>query len=63
MHCQIVPENGRYLVVDFDSAGGTFVNGKQVNRNELQAGDPIRLSLDAAHLHLFDASGKAHHGG
>jgi multiple sugar transport system ATP-binding protein len=30
---------------------------------ELQAGDPIRLNLDAAHLHLFDASGKAHHGG
>jgi multiple sugar transport system ATP-binding protein len=30
---------------------------------ELQAGDPLRMSIDAAHLHLFDASGTAHHGG
>ncbi|APA89866.1 sn-glycerol-3-phosphate ABC transporter ATP-binding protein UgpC (plasmid) [Paraburkholderia sprentiae WSM5005] len=30
---------------------------------ELQAGDLIRMSIDAAHLHLFDASGMAHHGG
>ena len=30
---------------------------------ELQAGDPIRLNIDAAHLHIFDASGMAHHGG
>ncbi|MEX3638276.1 ABC transporter ATP-binding protein [Paraburkholderia sp. BR14320] len=30
---------------------------------ELQPGDPLRMSLDAAHLHLFDASGSAHHGG
>jgi multiple sugar transport system ATP-binding protein len=29
---------------------------------EMQAGDTIHLSLDAAHLHLFDESGKAHHG-
>jgi serine/threonine protein kinase len=43
VHCQIVPENGRYLVVDFESAGGTFVNGKQVNRHELKAGDLIRI--------------------
>ncbi|MGF6573333.1 multiple sugar transport system ATP-binding protein [Paraburkholderia sp. GAS333] len=30
---------------------------------ELQAGDPIRLNIDAAHLHIFDESGTAHHGG
>jgi multiple sugar transport system ATP-binding protein len=29
---------------------------------EMQAGDVIRLSFDATHLHLFDESGKAHHG-
>lgn len=31
--------------------------------HELQAGDPIRLNIDAAHLHIFDESGMAHHGG
>jgi multiple sugar transport system ATP-binding protein len=30
---------------------------------ELQAGDPIRLNIDAAHLHIFDEAGVAHHGG
>jgi multiple sugar transport system ATP-binding protein len=30
---------------------------------ELQPGDSLRMSIDAAHLHLFDASGTAHHGG
>jgi multiple sugar transport system ATP-binding protein len=29
---------------------------------EMQAGDVVRMSIDAAHLHLFDESGKAHHG-
>jgi serine/threonine-protein kinase len=43
VHCQIVPENGRYVVVDFESAGGTFVNGKQITRHELKAGDLIRV--------------------
>src|SRR5687768_15587151 len=29
VHCQIVPEGNQYVVVDFDSASGTFVNGKE----------------------------------
>jgi serine/threonine protein kinase len=43
VHCQIMPENGRHVLVDFDSAGGTFVNGKQVTRHELKAGDLVRI--------------------
>jgi serine/threonine protein kinase len=43
VHCQVVPENGKHVLVDFDSAGGTFVNGKQVNRHVLKAGDLIRI--------------------
>jgi hypothetical protein len=43
VHCQILPENGKYVVVDFDSAGGTFVNGKQVTRHELKPGDLVRI--------------------
>jgi multiple sugar transport system ATP-binding protein len=30
---------------------------------DMQAGDVVRMSIDAAHLHLFDESGRAHHGG
>ena len=29
---------------------------------DLQAGDAVHMSIDAAHLHLFDESGAAHHG-
>src|SRR5947209_14149564 len=43
VHCQVLPENGKHVLVDFDSAGGTFVNGKQVNKHELKAGDLIRI--------------------
>src|ERR1700686_2190319 len=43
VHCQVLPENGKHVVVDFDSAGGTFVNGKQITRHELKAGDLVRI--------------------
>lgn len=43
VHCQIMPEGGKYVVVDFDSASGTFVNGKEVDRHVLQSGDLIRI--------------------
>src|SRR5258708_38468084 len=43
VHCQVLPENGKHVVVDFDSAGGTFVNGKQISRHELRTGDLVRI--------------------
>src|SRR5947209_2022671 len=43
VHCQVLPDNGKHVLVDFDSAGGTFVNGKQVNKHVLKAGDLIRI--------------------
>jgi serine/threonine-protein kinase len=43
VHCQVVPEGDGYAVVDFDSASGTFVNGKEVDRHVLQSGDLIRI--------------------
>jgi serine/threonine protein kinase len=43
VHCQIVPEGDKYVVVDFDSASGTFVNGKETDRHVLQSGDLIRI--------------------
>ena len=43
VHCQVIPEGDHYVVVDFDSASGTFVNGKEIERHVLQSGDLIRI--------------------
>jgi serine/threonine protein kinase len=43
VHCQIIPEGSDYFVVDFDSASGTFVNGKEIERHKLSSGDLIRI--------------------
>jgi serine/threonine protein kinase len=43
VHCQVQLDGDRPVVTDFDSAGGTFVNGKRVARHVLQPGDIVRL--------------------
>jgi serine/threonine protein kinase len=43
VHCQIHLEGDKFIVTDFDSAGGTFVNGKRISRQPLQPGDLIRI--------------------
>ena len=49
VHCQVIPENDRYIVVDFDSGSGTFVNGREItDRHVLQSGDLIRIG--ATHM-------------
>jgi serine/threonine protein kinase len=57
VHCQVLAENGKYVLVDFDSAGGTFVNGKQVSRHDLQSGDLIRIGT--THLQFVEDQGAA----
>lgn len=43
VHCQVAVEGDNYVISDFDSAGGTFVNGKRIAKQPLQAGDLIRI--------------------
>ncbi|MSU78490.1 MAG: FHA domain-containing protein [Gemmataceae bacterium] len=43
VHCQFLVEGGQYVINDFDSAGGTFANGKQIQRHLLQSGDLIHI--------------------
>ena len=43
VHCQIQFEGDQFLLTDFDSAGGTFVNGKRTSRHALQPGDIVRI--------------------
>lgn len=43
IHCEVKAEGDRFVVNDYESAGGTFVNGKRINRHDLQPGDLIRI--------------------
>src|ERR1035438_10011606 len=43
VHCQVLPEGDQYVLIDFDSGSGTFVNGKEIDRHVLKSGDLIRI--------------------
>src|SRR5438445_2855015 len=43
VHCQVQVEDGHTTVSDFDSPGGTWVNGKRVAKHALHPGDLIRI--------------------
>jgi pSer/pThr/pTyr-binding forkhead associated (FHA) protein len=42
-HIQLRAEQGKYLLFDLSSTGGTFVNNRQVHSAVLKPGDVIRL--------------------
>lgn len=43
-HCQIVENDGKFLVVDLNSTNGTFVNGKRITGQQpLSMSDEIRI--------------------
>jgi pSer/pThr/pTyr-binding forkhead associated (FHA) protein len=43
VHCQIEVEDGKVMLLDNESAAGTFVNGKRVTQHQLRSGDVIRI--------------------
>ncbi len=43
-HAQLRAIHGEYVIFDLDSSGGTWVNGRPVNRQALRPGDVILLS-------------------
>jgi len=54
VHCRVVVDGGTITLLDNDSAGGTFMNGNKVSRQELDTGDTfsvgdttMRYQLDA----------------
>ncbi|MCI0681709.1 MAG: protein kinase [Gemmataceae bacterium] len=55
VQCEVKRGDGQYVLTDFESPGGTFVNGKQVKQHTLQAGDLIRIG--ATHLQYVDEPG------
>lgn len=43
-HCELLPENGDWILRDLGSANGTYVNGARVtNRMQLKVGDQVRV--------------------
>ena len=60
-HCQIVSENGQYLLTDLGSASGTFVNGIPVARRVLAAGDQIAVGTSLLTFQLEGATASASH--
>jgi hypothetical protein len=43
VHCQLQIDGDHVVLTDFDSAGGTFVNGQRIARHELRHGDVIAI--------------------
>lgn len=43
-HAQLRASHGKYMILDLNSTGGTYVNGERVTRLVLQPGDVISLS-------------------
>ncbi|HLV67251.1 MAG TPA: GGDEF domain-containing protein [Polyangiaceae bacterium] len=59
-HARIVPENGVYVLEDTESANGTFVGGKRVERHVLRDGDLIQFGPSTVFRYaLSDESGEA----
>jgi pSer/pThr/pTyr-binding forkhead associated (FHA) protein len=42
-HLSIRISPNRWMLTDFDTESGTFLNGKRIYRNELKDGDKIRI--------------------
>src|SRR5882757_1824224 len=43
-HCELLPQDGNWIVRDMGSSNGTYVNGARVNiRSTLKIGDQVRV--------------------
>jgi serine/threonine protein kinase len=43
VHCQVKIDGDQVIVTDLDSASGTYVNGKRITSQRLQAGDVVQI--------------------
>jgi predicted component of type VI protein secretion system len=57
-HAIVFRDGGHFVIEDFASTNGTFVNGKRVRRHTLQDGDTVRLGK-GKHTIVFDEHGGA----
>jgi predicted component of type VI protein secretion system len=45
IHCSLVLADGRLTAKDLGSSNGTFVNGRRIKEQELQAGDKLQVGV------------------
>lgn len=55
-HARIKFENDQFVLYDYGSKYGTFINDKQINRQELTSGDIIKLA-DVEILFIDESKG------
>jgi serine/threonine protein kinase len=59
VHCELRVDGQRWIIVDRDSVGGTFVNGQRVTEQELRTEDVIRIGVTVLRLTAQDLTDKA----
>lgn len=50
-HARVEPRQGTQVLIDLDSANGTFVNGQRVQQHALRDGDEIRIGSSRLTFH------------
>jgi multiple sugar transport system ATP-binding protein len=58
---EVVERLGDRTLVHVSLAAGELVVAEAASHSDLRAGDPVRLALDPTGVHVFDATGRAHH--
>lgn len=61
LHCRFDLLDNKIVVIDLNSKHGTFVNGKRVERAQLNPGDKIAIGLTSftAHVDSVSLNGRA----
>ncbi|QNB15026.1 sn-glycerol-3-phosphate ABC transporter ATP-binding protein UgpC [Paraburkholderia tropica] len=59
---EVIERLGDRSLAHVSLPNGQLIVAELPRERELETGDEVRLSLDAAHLHLFDETGAAYHG-
>ena len=57
LHCGIRPEGGAFVIKDFGSTNGTFVNDQKIKETSLKFGDTIRIGHT---MLMFQAEARKH---
>lgn len=58
VHCEVQVEGEHVLVLDSNSTGGTFINGKRVTQQQLQHGDIIQVGDTQLRFQDGDSAGE-----
>jgi alpha-glucoside transport system ATP-binding protein len=58
-HAAILEHLGEMTIVHVDIGGGQMIIAKLAGLNPIKKNDPIGFSVEAGHVHSFDAAGKA----